>query len=159
MQYRWDQISCRGDRGFWRWRSDRGYGYWWRGRGGWCRQRTAQTLKMSCEPTSGLPTVSFIVNMMVVQEHVEPTWPWPYLNRCFKWHICSWWRTIYIEIYSKKVMVRTKIWSSSVTSIMGLIEWLFQMAHLQVMGNNCVKLFRNPLAIVEVMVRTNFDAC
>ena len=38
---------------------------------------------------------------------------------------------------------------------LSLPERMFQIANLHVMKNNCVKLIRNPSAIVEVMVRTN----
>ena len=55
------------------------------------------------------------------------------------------------------VMIRTKIWPSSVT--LGLTEQMFQMAHLHMKENSCIKLFWNPSAIVEVMVETNSDGC
>ena len=41
---------------------------------------------------------------------------------------------------------------------LGLPEQMFQMTHLHMMKNNCVKLFQNPSTIVEVLVRTNLDA-
>ena len=37
--------------------------------------------------------------------------------------------------------------------------WMFQMAHLHLTENICVKLFWNPSTIVEVMVWTNSDRC
>ena len=52
------------------------------------------------------------------------------------------------------IMVRTKIWPSSVTLTLCLPEQMFQMAHLHIMVNNCVKLFWNPSTIIEVMVLT-----
>ena len=99
-------------------------------------------------------------NLWVVQEkHVEPAWPWPwvYLTKCFKWHIYSWRRTIaqiHVEIHLK---FPAKILPSSVTLTLDLPEGMFQMAHLHVMENNCVKLAWNQSTIIEVMVQTYLD--
>ena len=90
------------------------------------------------------------------------SWPWVHLNKCFKWHIYSWWRTI-VKIYNWNpskivgVLVRTKLWPSRVTLTLGIPERMFQMAHLNVMENNWVKIFWNLSTTVEVTVRTNSD--
>ena len=47
-------------------------------------------------------------------------------------------------------MVRTKIWPSSVTLTLGQAEWMFQMAHLNMIENNSLKLFWNSSTIVEL---------
>ena len=54
-------------------------------------------------------------------------------------------------------MVQTKISPLNVTLTLGLPEQMFQMAHLHVMVNNCVKLFSNPSTNVDVMIKTNSD--
>ena len=55
------------------------------------------------------------------------------------------------------VMVRTKIWPSSVTLTLGLPERIFQITHLPRMENNCVTSFWSPLTTAEAMVQTNSD--
>ena len=56
------------------------------------------------------------------------------------------------------VLVWTKIWPLSVTLTMGLPERMFQMAHLHVMENHCVKLIWNLSTSVKVMVLKNSDS-
>ena len=61
----------------------------------------------------------------------------------------DWWTTW--PLYASENVSRSiKIWPSLVTSTLGLPEGVFQMAHLQVMENICVKLFWNLSITVEV---------
>ena len=76
----------------------------------------------------------------------------------FKWALILIKENNWVKLYQNPskiagIMVRTKIWPSSVILTLGLPEQIFQMAHLQVMENNCVKLFWNLFTIGEVMVQ------